>query len=93
MINRVDLEDYLLGVVPSELPPDLFPEKEALKAQALAARTYALRPRETYRERGYDLCSGPACQVYGGVARRTSALQRGGSGDRRRGALPRRPPH
>ena len=68
VINRVDLEDYLLGVVPSELPPDLFPEKEALKAQALAARTYALRPRETYRERGYDLCSGPACQVYGGVA-------------------------
>lgn len=67
VVNRLPLEDYLLGVVPRELPPDLFPELEALKAQALAARTYALRPRDTYLERGYDLCSGPACQVYGGV--------------------------
>lgn len=68
VVNRLPLEDYLLGVVPRELPPDLFPESEALKAQALAARTYALRPRDAYRERGYDLCSGPACQVYGGAA-------------------------
>ena len=68
VVNRLPLEDYLLGVVPRELPPDLFPELEALKAQALAARTYALRPRDAYRERGYDLCSGPACQVYGGAA-------------------------
>lgn len=67
VVNRLPLEDYLLGVVPRELPPDLFPELEALKAQALAARTYALRPRDAYLERGYDLCSGPACQVYGGV--------------------------
>ncbi len=67
VINRVELEEYLRGVVPAELPPDLFPEPEALKAQALAARTYALRPHEAYRKRGYDLCSGPACQVYGGV--------------------------
>lgn len=67
VVNRLPLEDYLLGVVPRELPPDLFPELEALKAQALAARTYALRPRDTYLERGYDLCSGPACQVYGGL--------------------------
>ena len=68
VVNRLPLEDYLLGVVPRELPPDLFPELDALKAQALAARTYALRPRDAYRERGYDLCSGPACQVYGGAA-------------------------
>lgn len=68
LVNRLPLEDYLLGVVPRELPPDLFPELEALKAQALAARTYAVRPRTAYLERGYDLCSGPACQVYGGVA-------------------------
>ncbi len=68
VVNRVDLEDYLAGVVPRELPPELFPEIEALKAQALAARTYALTPRPVYRERGYDLCATPACQVYGGVA-------------------------
>ena len=68
VVNRTDLEKYLLGVVPRELPPDLFPEIEALKAQALAARTYALTPRDAYLRRGYDLCAGPACQVYGGVA-------------------------
>ena len=68
VVNRVPLEDYLIGVVPRELPPDLFPELEALKAQALAARTYALTPRPAYTGRGYDLCAGPACQVYGGVA-------------------------
>ena len=68
VVNRTTLEEYLFGVVPLELPPDLFPEIEALKAQALAARTYALTPRDAYTRRGYDLCSGPACQVYGGVA-------------------------
>lgn len=68
VVNRTGLEEYLFGVVPRELPPDLFPEVEALKAQALAARTYALTPRDAYLRRGYDLCSGPACQVYGGVA-------------------------
>ena len=68
VVNRANLEEYLFGVVPRELPPDLFPELEALKAQALAARTYALTPRDAYLRRGYDLCAGPACQVYGGVA-------------------------
>lgn len=68
VVNRTNLEEYLFGVVPRELPPDLFPEIEALKAQALAARTYALTPRDAYLRRGYDLCAGPACQVYGGVA-------------------------
>ena len=68
VVNEIALEEYLLGVVPRELPPDLFPEIEALKAQALAARTYALTPRDAYARRGYDLCAGPACQVYGGVA-------------------------
>ena len=68
VVNRTGLEEYLFGVVPRELPPDLFPEIEALKAQALAARTYALTPRDAYLRRGYDLCAGPACQVYGGVA-------------------------
>ena len=68
VVNRTTLEEYLFGVVPRELPPELFPEIEALKAQALAARTYALIPRDAYLRRGYDLCAGPACQVYGGVA-------------------------
>src|SRR5262249_23749851 len=43
VVNVVNLEDYLRGVVPNELSPAQFPELEALKAQAVAARTYALR--------------------------------------------------
>ncbi len=67
-INVVHLEDYLRGVVPAELSPDAFPEKEALKAQAVAARTYAVKRRGEFEADGYDLCSTPACQVYRGVA-------------------------
>ncbi len=66
VVNIVPLEEYLRGVVPKELSPDQFGELEALKAQAVAARTYAIRNRGRYRERGYDICATPACQVYGG---------------------------
>jgi len=68
-INRVGLEDYLLGVVPCELGPDRFPLIEALKAQAVAARTYALRHPGRHRAEGFDLCDTPHCQVYGGASR------------------------
>jgi stage II sporulation protein D len=64
--NVVNLEDYLRGVVPNELSPILFPELEALKAQAVAARTYALRNMGQFQSKGYDLCATPACQVYKG---------------------------
>src|SRR6185503_3539123 len=43
VIDEVPLEGYLRGVVPSELGPEAYPELEALKAQAVAARTYAAR--------------------------------------------------
>ena len=67
VINELPFEDYLRGVVPRELGPALYPELEALKAQAVAARTYALRNlgREFAAE-GYDVCATPRCQVYGG---------------------------
>jgi stage II sporulation protein D len=67
-INVVNLEEYLRGVVPAELSPDAFPEKEALKAQAIAARTYAVKRRGQFESDGYDLCATPACQVYRGVS-------------------------
>lgn len=67
-INVVHLEDYVRGVVPAELSPDAFPEKEALKAQAVAARTYAVKRRGEFEAEGYDLCATPACQVYRGIA-------------------------
>jgi stage II sporulation protein D len=66
LVNVVNIEDYLKGVVPNELSPDAFPQIEALKAQAVAARTYVLRNRGQFGRRGYDICATPSCQVYRG---------------------------
>ena len=67
VVNAAPLEDYLRGVVPVELGPDLYPELEAIKAQAVAARTYAAKRLGEFEEEGYDLCATPLCQVYGGL--------------------------
>lgn len=66
VVNEVPLEDYLRGVVPAEMGPELYPRLESLKAQAVAARTYTLRHLGGFRDEGYDLCATPRCQVYGG---------------------------
>jgi stage II sporulation protein D len=68
VVNVVHVEDYLRGVVPNELSPEAFPEEEALKAQAVAARTYALKNRGEWSFKGYDICATAACQVYKGRA-------------------------
>ena len=67
LFNDVHLEDYLYGVLAEEMPV-AWP-LEALKAQAVLARTHALnlRASRTHRKDGYDLCDGQHCQVYGGV--------------------------
>ena len=44
--------------------PKIYDELEALKAQAIAARTYAVRNLGQFRREGYDICPGPACQAY-----------------------------
>jgi stage II sporulation protein D len=67
LVNELDLEDYLRGVVPGEMGPEQYPRLEALKAQAVAARTYALRNLGEFREDGYDICATPRCQVYFGL--------------------------
>ena len=67
LVNLLNLEDYLKGVVPGELSPDQFGEIEALKAQAVAARTYAVKNMGQYRTLGYDLSDTPSSQVYGGL--------------------------
>jgi stage II sporulation protein D len=66
VVNVVNLEDYLRGVVPNELSPQAFPQIEALKAQAVAARTYALAHRRDYASKGFDVCATASCQVYRG---------------------------
>ncbi|CAM2005157.1 SpoIID/LytB domain-containing protein [Acanthopleuribacter pedis] len=67
IINELPMEVYLRGVVPTELGPNVFPELEALKAQAVAARTYALKNMGRFNRRGYDICDTPACQAYEGT--------------------------
>ena len=67
VINEVDLESYLRGVVPVEMGPVAYPELAALKAQAVAARTYAVRNLAEFEVEGYDICATPRCQVYEGM--------------------------
>jgi|PersoiStandDraft_1058852.scaffolds.fasta_scaffold09292_2 stage II sporulation protein D len=67
VVNLVPIEDYLRGVVPAEMGPKRFDELEALKAQAVAARTYAIDNRGQFEAEGYDLCATPKCQAYGGA--------------------------
>jgi len=67
-INELPMEQYLYGVVPRELGPTVYPELEALKAQAVAARTYALSGLGKRASDGYDLLATTSDQVYGGYA-------------------------
>lgn len=62
----IDIEEYLKGVVPYEMS-DSFPI-EALKAQAVAARTYALRRRADRGDKKYDVVDTTADQVYFGYS-------------------------
>ncbi len=68
VINQLNLESYLRGVVPAEMGPAQFPQLDALKAQAVAARTYAVAHLKDHDDEGYDLCDTPACQVYRGYS-------------------------
>jgi stage II sporulation protein D len=64
VLNVVGIEDYTRGVLPYEMS-NSWP-KEALKAQALCARSYALSKLGSHRASGFDLCTTEHCQVYHG---------------------------
>lgn len=66
VINNVNIEDYIKGVLPSEMPAGW--ETEALKAQAIAARSYALANLGKRAKFGYDLNDTTEDQVYGGAS-------------------------
>ena len=68
VVNVLSMEDYVRGVVPNELSPGGYPAIEALKAQAVAARTYAVRNRNQYASQGFDLLPTTRSQVYGGLS-------------------------
>lgn len=66
-VNVLPMEQYLRGVVPAEMSASTWPQ-HALRAQAVAARSYAAFERENAPWKGYDLCDTAACQSYGGAA-------------------------
>jgi stage II sporulation protein D len=65
LINLVPIEKYLLSVVPSEMPNSW--HIEALKAQAICARTYVIREMINKTNQSYDVDASTASQVYGGI--------------------------
>jgi stage II sporulation protein D len=66
-VNRLPIDDYVRSVVPSEMPTSWSPA--AVRAQAVATRSYAARLKSARRARGgYDVCDNTNCQVYRGYA-------------------------
>lgn len=66
VINDVPLDDYVGGVLGAEMGADW--PMEALRAQAVAARTFGLYSLGHHEEEGFDVCPNTHCQVYGGIA-------------------------
>lgn len=64
-VNVLPLDQYVRGVVPYEMPASW--KGQALRSQAVAARTYAAWQRAQNRARYYQICDTTACQVYGGL--------------------------
>jgi stage II sporulation protein D len=75
-MNVVDLEHYLLGVVPLEIGIRPATEIEAVKAQAIAARTYAIGNLNGRQTRGFDFYATVDDQVYGGLSREDTITSR-----------------
>jgi SpoIID/LytB domain protein len=65
-VNTLNLESYLRGVVPSEMPASW--QAAAVQAQAVAARSYSRYFVVHPRDPSYDICDTTACQVYGGMS-------------------------
>ncbi len=74
IINELPIEQYLYGVLPSEMP--VYFEMEALKAQAICARAYAYRQMESdkYSQYGAHLDDSIECQVYNNVSEDERAI-------------------
>ncbi|WP_017712327.1 SpoIID/LytB domain-containing protein [Prochlorothrix hollandica] len=64
LVNQVNIEDYLRGVVPHEIGSAA--PQAAVEAQAILARTYALRNLRRFAIDDYELCADTQCQVYWG---------------------------
>ena len=69
IVNEVDIEDYLKGILPKEAN-SAWPI-EALKTQAVISRSYVLKNLKKHSKDGFDVCSTIHCQVYGGASAET----------------------
>ena len=76
VVNDVDVEEYLKGVVANELSPTLFPQVEAIKAQSVAARTFAISNLGQHASRGFDLYGDERSQFYRGERSETALSNR-----------------
>lgn len=77
VVNIVDIDDYIKGVIPYEMSPSW--PLEALKAQAVAARSYAIYNMQASRhskDHHFDLCNTTDCQVYYGINRANDVTNR-----------------
>jgi len=70
-VNVVRMDDYVRGVIAEEMPTSW--HQQALRAQAVAARTYASFARQATRARYWHVCDTTSCQVYGGLSSETAA--------------------
>lgn len=68
-VNVVSMDDYVRGVIAREMPSSWHPQ--ALRAQAVAARTYASFARRANKDRYWQVCDTTSCQVYGGLPAET----------------------
>ena len=75
-INIVDIEKYLMGVVRDEIGRLPASQIEAMKAQAVAARTYAIGNLNRWNDRGFDFYATVLDQVYGGASNEDSVTSR-----------------
>ncbi len=71
-VNVLSLDKYVQGVIAAEMPASW--HQEALRSQAIAARTYAVRSKSSARY--YDVCDTTSCQVYGGYSAETAATNK-----------------
>jgi|GEM_PF-266276 len=88
LVDIVDLEDYTQGVVGAEMPSRS--PLEALKSQAVLARTHALFIKnvwQRHKKEGYDVCDGEHCQAYGGLHSETERTRAAVAQTRARVAL------
>jgi stage II sporulation protein D len=76
VVNQLPMEDYLRSVVPSEIGNGSSLTLEAVKAQAVAARTYAVSNLNKHERLGYDLVATTGDQVYSGVIRESDLSDR-----------------